>query len=75
MSTKNHTLYSFRHSYITYRLLADVSAYDIAKQCGTSESMIEQFDDHVSPLQRAKNLKFKDTKPGQSMESWLLGNG
>jgi integrase len=75
MGTKNHTLYSFRHSYITYKLLADVSAYDIAKQCGTSESMIEQFYDHVRPLQKAENLKFKDVKPGQGMESWLLSNG
>jgi len=37
MGTKNHTLYSFRDSYIIYKLLVDVSAYDIAKQCGTSE--------------------------------------
>ncbi|MEH6467054.1 MAG: hypothetical protein V7722_05445 [Porticoccus sp.] len=75
MGTKNYTLYSFRHSYITYKLLSDVSAYDIAKQCGTSESMIEQFYDHVIPLQKADNLKFQDIKHGQSMESWLLGNG
>lgn len=73
MHGKDHTLYSFRHSYITYKLLQDVSAYDIAKQCGTSEAMIEQFYDHVRPLQKADNLKFQGIKPGQSMESWLLG--
>lgn len=73
MRGKNHTLYSFRHSYITYQLLRNVSAYDIAKQCGTSEVMIEKFYDHVRPLQKADNLKFKDIKPGESMESWLLG--
>jgi len=37
--------------------------------------MIEQFYDHVSPLQKAENRKFKDVKPGQDMESWLLSNG
>lgn len=34
MGNKSHTLYSFRHSYITYKLLEDVSAYEVAKQCG-----------------------------------------
>lgn len=44
------TLYSLRHSYITWELMAQrVSMEVLAKQCGTSISMIEQHYSHVIP--------------------------
>ncbi|MEM7421088.1 MAG: site-specific integrase [Pseudomonadota bacterium] len=44
------TLYSLRHSYITWELMAQrVSMEILAKQCGTSISMIEQHYSHVIP--------------------------
>lgn len=44
------TLYSLRHSYITWELMAQrVSIEVLAKQCGTSIAMIEQHYSHVIP--------------------------
>lgn len=43
------TLYSLRHSYITWQLLDGQSMDVIAKQCGTSVAMIEQHYSHVQP--------------------------
>ena len=43
------TLYSLRHTYITWQLLDGQSMEVIAKQCGTSISMIEQHYSHVKP--------------------------
>lgn len=44
------TLYSLRHSYITWQLLRRDLRLDIlAKQCGTSVAMIEQHYSHVVP--------------------------
>ena len=44
------TLYSLRHSYITWQLLRRDLRIDIlAKQCGTSTAMIEQHYSHVVP--------------------------
>ncbi|MGE5478134.1 MAG: tyrosine-type recombinase/integrase [Bacteroidales bacterium] len=37
------TLYSLRHTYITYRLQEGVGVYDIATNCGTSVAMIEKY--------------------------------
>ncbi|MEH6357439.1 MAG: phage integrase SAM-like domain-containing protein [Pseudomonadales bacterium] len=73
MGGKGHVLYSFRHSYITYQLLRDVLAYDVAKQCGTSEAMIEQHYDHVKPLQRADKLEFSNIVDGMTFDQWLMG--
>ncbi len=44
------TLYSLRHSYITWQLLKREIRLDIlARQCGTSVAMIEQHYSHVVP--------------------------
>lgn len=72
MEGQGHVLYSLRHSYITYQLLRDVSAYDVAKQCGTSEAMIEQYYDHVKPLQRADKLELPNIVDGMTFDQWLM---
>ncbi len=43
------TLYSLRHSYITWMLLDKVPATVIASQCGTSLQMLDQHYNHVMP--------------------------
>ncbi|MEE3306905.1 MAG: site-specific integrase, partial [Pseudomonadota bacterium] len=43
------TLYSLRHTYITWQLLNGTSMDVIARQCGTSIAMIEQHYSHVKP--------------------------
>jgi integrase len=59
-----HTLYSLRHTYITHALLLDnIPRRAIAKQCGTSEEMIEQYYDHVVASDFAEELKKSDNMP------------
>ncbi|MDO6447165.1 site-specific integrase [Colwellia sp. 1_MG-2023] len=57
------TLYSLRHSYITWQLLRRDLRLDIlAKQCGTSVAMIEQHYSHVVPSmfeEELSGVKFK----------------
>jgi len=65
------TLYSLRHTYITWQLLRRDLRIDIlAKQCGTSTAMIEQHYSHVVPSMFEEELsgvkfekKDKKTKP------------
>lgn len=62
LGDKDHTLYSLRHTYITQKLLAgDIPRRAIAKQCGTSEEMIEQYYDHVISLDYVDELTAGDT--------------
>ena len=65
---KKHTLYSFRHTYITHALLREdgVPRRAIAKQCGTSEEVIEQYYDHVITTDYAAELKRSDGLPSLS---------
>jgi integrase len=65
---KKHTLYSFRHTYITHALLREdgMPKRAIAKQCGTSEEMIEQYYDHVITTDYAAELKKSDGLPSLS---------
>jgi len=51
--------YHFRHFYITVRLLAGDSPYDIARLCGNSVTMIEKHYDQVRDEQIAKKLLSK----------------
>jgi len=51
--------YHFRHFYITVRLLAGDSPYDIARLCGNSVLMIEKHYDQVRDEQIAKKLLSK----------------
>lgn len=48
-SEGRRTLYSLRHSYITWQLKAGVSPHILAKQCGTSIKMLDEFYSHVVP--------------------------
>lgn len=48
-SEGKRTLYSLRHSYITWGLKRKVPAQVLAIQCGTSLEMLEQFYSHVTP--------------------------
>jgi len=50
------SLYSLRHSYITWQLEKGMEKGKIAKQCGTSEAMIEQHYSHVTPSMYAREL-------------------
>jgi integrase len=51
------TLYSLRHSYITWQLMrGNVSIDVLAKQCGTSIAMIEQHYSHVVPRMHTSAL-------------------
>lgn len=50
------SLYSLRHSYITWQLEKGMDKGKIAKQCGTSELMIEQHYSHVTPSMFAREL-------------------
>lgn len=55
------TLYSLRHSYITWQLMTgDVSMEILAKQCGTSVQMIEQHYSHVVPKMFTRELSGVD---------------
>ncbi|QUN06371.1 site-specific integrase [Shewanella yunxiaonensis] len=54
------TLYSLRHTYITWQLLAGVNMEVLAKQCGTSIAMIEQHYSHVIPKMFSKELSGVD---------------
>jgi integrase len=54
------TLYSLRHTYITWQLLTGVSMEVLAKQCGTSIAMIEQHYSHVTPKMYSKELSGVD---------------
>lgn len=55
-SGEERTLYSLRHFYITQRLLNNVSPAVVAKQCGTSIAMLDQYYSHVTALLAAKDM-------------------
>lgn len=59
---KVRTLYSLRHSYITWGLLDGISIHLLAKQCGTSVAMIERHYSHVIPELQADILAGWDPK-------------
>lgn len=58
------SLYSLRHTYITWQLLKKELRIDIlAKQCGTSTAMIEQHYSHVVPAmfeEELSGVKFEE---------------
>lgn len=56
-SNGDRTLYSLRHSYITWELMAQKVSIDVlARQCGTSIQMIEQHYSHVVPRMFGQHL-------------------
>ncbi|PKG93143.1 site-specific integrase [Paraglaciecola sp. MB-3u-78] len=55
------TLYSLRHTYITWELMAQSVSIDVlARQCGTSIQMIEQHYSHVVPKMFSNQLSGMD---------------
>jgi len=50
------SLYSLRHSYVTWQLMKGISMDVIAKQCGTSVATIEQHYSHVVPKMHTNEL-------------------
>ncbi|WP_207903127.1 hypothetical protein [Rheinheimera sp. D18] len=60
------TLYSLRHSFITWELIAQKVTIDVlARQCGTSIEMIERHYSHVIPRmfsQQLSGVKLPDKK-------------
>ena len=55
-SGRNRGIYSFRHSYATWRLQAGRSPIEIARNMGTSLAMIERHYYHYLPRQVADRL-------------------
>lgn len=55
----NRTLYSMRHSYMTWELLKGTSPAVVAKHCGTSLQMIQQHYNHITSLMAAATLAGK----------------
>ena len=55
------TLYSIRHSYITWAILDGMKLPIIANQCGTSVEMIEKHYNHIVPLNNAELLSASHT--------------
>ena len=56
MHNNQKVLYSFRHSYISTLVQNEIPVPMIAKQCGTSIKMIEQYYDQSSHLANMKQL-------------------
>lgn len=50
------TLYSLRHTYATFRLHSGVNHYTLAKNMGTSVTMLEQYYGHTSNITSASEL-------------------
>ena len=54
--TNKKVLYSYRHSYISTLVQNETPMVNIAKQCGTSVKMIEQYYDQSSHLANMSQL-------------------
>lgn len=68
------TLYSLRHSFITWELVAQKVTIDVlARQCGTSIEMIERHYSHVIPRMFSQQLSGVDLPKKEEIESkWQL---
>ena len=63
------TLYSLRHSFITWELIAQKVTIDVlARQCGTSIEMIERHYSHVIPRMFSQQLSGVDLPAKQDIE-------
>lgn len=64
ISHKNSkVLYSYRHSYISELIQKETPTINIAKQCGTSSKMIEEFYDQSSHLANMNQLFITPNEP------------
>jgi integrase len=70
------TIYSLRHTYATFRLQEGVHQFLLAKNMGTSTTMLEKHYGHTSNVASAAELtkggKFKGGKKAKAVD-WLLG--
>ena len=60
------TLYSLRHSYITWNLKSKADYAALAKQCGTSIEMIDRTYSHLLPTmfrQEFSGVKYEQKEP------------
>lgn len=55
---RNRTLYSLRHSFISYRLLAGISIEDVARNTGSSVKQIQEHYDHIANEHKEDELSF-----------------
>ena len=53
---RNRTLYSLRHTYATFALTSGVDIHTLARQMGTSISMIERHYSKLTPMLNAERL-------------------
>jgi integrase len=66
------TPYSLRHTYATERLNAGVQEYHLAKNMGTSVSMLEQHYGHTSTIGNVRELTKQRRKSGDAVDlEWL----
>jgi integrase len=69
---KKLSIYSLRHSYITFRIEHNVDPYELAKVAGTSLEMIQKFYDHVlSPDKRDELTKVRSKARAKSTKKQL----
>lgn len=57
LSSEKLTLYSFRHYFITDRLINEVDSFQLAKYCGTSVAMIEDYYAKVRARMSSEHMK------------------
>ena len=55
-SEVRRSIYSFRHTYATFRLMEGIDVYFLAKQMGTSVKMIEDYYGHIAPAKNAERI-------------------
>ncbi len=55
-SGKRRSIYCFRHTYATFRLMEGVEVYFLANQMGTSVLMIEQHYGHINPVKNPERI-------------------
>lgn len=72
---RERTLYSFRHTYATQRLLSDTSIQILSKNLGTSVHYIEQHYDHTTNLMNAEALTKNSTQSVREMVAEGVSDG
>ncbi len=55
-SESRRSIYSFRHTYATFRLMSGTDVYFLAKNMGTSVKMIEDHYGHITPTKNADRI-------------------
>jgi integrase len=70
----NRTLYSLRHTYITWQLENGIEPYIIGHQCGTSVQMIEKFYSHATAKAHAAKLTSKSIVQDPLAKSAIITN-